>query len=141
MNSEVSHRDKILIRNALKNAVSKIQVLNTDNDRDILGKLFNHFKQSLQGSRLEGWELARSGFKRLKNFNVRYSSSLDSYVGKMLATAFLEVKDRNFDDSTASLKNSLNSMRAILTVAKKVNSKSDAVVNRICEIEREISNV
>jgi hypothetical protein len=125
----------------MKQAVNKITVLDTDNDRDILGKLFNHFKQSLQGSRLEGWELVRSGFKRLKNFSMHSSTDLDSYVGNMLSSAFLEVKNRNFDDSAASLRNSLNSMRAILGVAKIVNEKSDAVVNRIYNIEREISNV
>jgi hypothetical protein len=132
MSSKVSYGDKILIRNAMKQAVEKTIVLATDSDRDILGKVFNHFKQSLQGSRLEGWELARSGFKRLKNFSVHSSTDLDSYVGNMLAAAFLEVKNKNYDDY-------LNSMKAILVVAKKVNNKSDAVVNRICDIERELN--
>ena len=141
MSSKVSHGDKILIRNAMKQAVEKTIVLVTDNDRDILGKVFNHFKQSLQGSRLEGWELARTGFRRLKSFSVHSSTDLDSYVGNMLASAFLEIKNRNFDDSAAALRNSLNSMRAILGVAKKVNQRSESVINRICDIERELSNV
>lgn len=141
MSFKVSHQDKILIRNAMKQAIEKTVVISTDNDRDILGKLFNHFKQSLQGERIEGWELARSGFKRLKNFSVYSSTDINSYVGNMLAAAFLEVKNKNFDDSAATLRNSLNSMKAILSVAKKVNEKSDAVVNRICNIERELLNV
>lgn len=136
-------KSRFLARRAMKEAVRKTTVLSSDTERAILGKLFNHFKQSLRWYGKDGWQVIDGAVvapKRMKDFRSSYKEDV-KYIGDLLSNALLEVQSKHFDTENVNMLNALNSMKVILNEAKKVNDRSETVLNKLSDIERNISNV
>ena len=131
--------DKTILKRAMRQAVKLTKVGSEDTDKDVLGKIFNHFHQSLYGYTAESWELSRKIPRRMKSFHS-YSDDIAKYVSKLLSTALTEVNRINKNNEFTVLKNSLYSMRAMVNEAARVNEKSERVLRSLSEIERNIDN-
>ena len=129
---------RFILKRAMREAVKVIKVTQEDTDKDIVGKLFNHFQQYLNSYSSESWEVSRKVSRRMKK--ISSYSDLDTYVGKLLSAGLLEVNRLKRDNDMVILRSSLYSMRAMINEAERVNTKSEQVLNRLSEIERNIYN-
>ena len=130
---------KLILKRAMTDAVVKTKIAPSDTDKDVLGKIFNHFHQSLHGTSVQGWELASKVPRKMKSFN-NYSSGVAEYISKLLATALVEVNKLNKNDEFRAIKESLYSMKVMALEAERVNKTSETVINRLSEIERDMNN-
>lgn len=135
MNAQI----KSTLKRAIRDAVKNTKIAPDDSDRDLIGKVFNHFHQSLHGTSLQGYELSKQIPRRIKSFD-NYSGEIAIYISKLLGQALLEVKKTKQNGDIKSLQESLFSMRVMANEAERVSKTSEAVLDRLEEIERNIEH-
>jgi len=137
-------KEEFVVDKYMRSACELIKILPTDTEKDIMGKIFTRFKQEARIV-LAGYELGAS-FGRLKNIigKATWAMSGEGYTELYVAKALRKYTKKAFKEHNSrgykSLNNSLLMMKILNKEATDVINKSEAVIKRLAEIEKEMNN-
>ena len=131
MGSRLSADDKVLLRKAIKEAARLTKIEPNDTDRDILGKMFTHFRQTL------GYKaLPEHSPKRMKQLLYSNAGAYE-YVKQLLTAAMEKITRENVN---YSLKGAILIANSLTSEAESINQKSSIVIDTIDRIQRRLED-